>query len=152
MMHHQQQYQLQQKAQNVDAIESNTQSPTISAVSLSPNTSSKLSPKSHHHHHPFAHHHHHLQLQQQQQHQYAAEKHEKVFPLSINKPEKCENGNKINANRSAQSKAEYQNNSCGRTVREELEASRSKVVKLGERRKFYFLFFALLTLDICRSR
>lgn len=77
-----------------------------------------------------------------------ADKHETTHPLSINKHEtamtvaqQCsvENGSRINssANRCNKAESYHQyggsgNGGSGKTVREELEASRSKISKLGE--------------------
>ena len=126
--HHQQQQQQKQQQQNNErqqkkeilnenfqSISTNaSSSAAVAAASSSPNTSVKLSPK----------------------HSYATDRNNmKVHhPLSVNKTEACENGSKISVNHSIQNKADshHNSNSCGRTVREELEASRSKIPKLGE--------------------
>ncbi|KAL7041572.1 hypothetical protein ACKWTF_000823 [Chironomus riparius] len=123
MHHHQQQHQHQQHQyqynerqvkreilnENLQTI-SKASSSSSSSSSPSPNTSTKLSPK----------------------HSTVMEKNAKVHPLSVIKTEACENGSKISINHSIQNKADthHNSNSCGRTVREELEASRSKIPKL----------------------
>lgn len=118
MMQHQQQYQLHQyhhhqqqqqsimqfhkKRENVD------EKPQIISP-LSPNSSIKLSPK------------------------YHAEKHERESPFSImSKPEMLhrESRNEAGANCFKHVKTEGQ--TTGRTVREELEASRNKIPKPGK--------------------
>lgn len=127
MMHHQ--YQQQQHERQQKTISENLNE-SISTASSLPNTSAsdgvstavKLSPKHNNHH--------------------AMEKNEKIsHPLYVNKHETCENGSKISVNRSTQNKAEYHHNNTtsARTVREELEASRCKIPKLGE---FIILFFS----------
>ncbi|KAG5674991.1 hypothetical protein PVAND_004932 [Polypedilum vanderplanki] len=120
MMHHQ--YQQHQQLQNQERHQKTTTEvvnepatiSTPSSSSLSPNTSAKFSPKRN----------------------YAAEKNEMMLhPLSINKTttETCENGSKISINRSILNKAEthHHQNSCAKTVREELEESRNKIPMLN---------------------
>lgn len=111
--HHQQQQQLQhKKRENAAAAEENEnlKSQIISQRTLSPNSSIKLSPK------------------------YHAEKHERESPFSIagSKPESMcrENRNETGANCFKHVKSECQ--PTGRTVREELEASRNKIPKPGK--------------------
>jgi hypothetical protein len=120
MMHHQyqqQQQQLQsqerQQKSDVEIVNEPATISTPSSSSLSPNTSAKFSPKRN----------------------YAVEKNEMMpHPLSVNKGETCENGSKISINRSTQNKADTHHGSGGgKTVREELEESRNKIPKLGER-------------------
>jgi hypothetical protein len=116
MMQHQQQYQLQQyqlQQQHIKrekAGEEETAKAHIISTPSSPNSSSaKLSPK------------------------YHAEKHERETPFAIAvKPESFlrEPRNESAANCFKQVKAECQP-TTGRTVREELEASRSKIPKPG---------------------
>jgi hypothetical protein len=160
MMQQQQQYHQQlfqqqlrpQKNENENCIQSSssisvaTTAPSSScSSSLSPNhttttiaTTMKLSPKQQHQFHSLG-----LLM--------AAEKHERSHhPLSINKHETAcnvENGSKINNNSAnrfnkAESYHHHQQQQqpsvnsggggSGRTVREELEASRSKIPKLGK--------------------
>lgn len=111
MMHHQQQqYQLQKYRER--SREENEKSQIISPTPLSPNSSIKLSPKFH------------------------ADKHERESRFSIGKPEtlsRRENRNETGANCFKHVKSECQ--TTGRTVREELEASRSKLHKPGMVRK-----------------
>jgi hypothetical protein len=107
MMHHQQQqYQLHKYHEQRKESEAKAQ---LISTPLSPNSSIKLSPKFH------------------------AEKHEKESPFSIGKPEtlsRRENRNETGANCFKHVKSECQ--TTGRTVREELEASRSnKIPKPG---------------------
>lgn len=123
-MHHQyqQHQQQQQQLQNQERHQKTTTEVVVnepatistpSSSSLSPNTSAKFSPKRN----------------------YAAEKNEMILhPLSINKTtETCENGSKISINRSTLNKAEtHHQNSCAKTVREELEESRNKIPMLSE--------------------
>lgn len=132
MHHHQQQHQQQQQQQQQqyqynerqvkkEILNENLQTistaSSSSSSSPSPNTSTKLSPK----------------------HSTVMERNVKVHPLSVIKAEACENGSKISINHSIQNKADthHNSNSCGRTVREELEASRSKIPKLGEYEKIF---------------
>lgn len=110
MMQHQQQYQmhqynLQQHQMKREIAEGKEKSQIISTP-LSPNSSIKLSPK------------------------HRAEKHERESPFSIGKPEHRENRNEAGANCFKHVKTECQ--PTGRTVREELEASRSKIPKPGK--------------------
>lgn len=115
MMHHQQQqYQLQKYRElHKNNREESERSQIISPTPLSPNSSIKLSPK------------------------FLAEKHERESPFSIGKPEtlsRRENRNETGANCFKHVKSECQP-TTGRTVREELEASRSKLHKPGMVRK-----------------
>lgn len=117
---HQQQLQQQRKRENAEENE-NSKSQIISTP-LSPNSSIKLSPK------------------------YHAEKHERESPFSIGKPESLcrENRNETGANCFKHVRAESQ--TTGRTVREELEASRSKIPKPGKAQYMKVsLDFTLLT-------
>lgn len=123
--HHHQHYQLQQLRKNEN--ENCIQSSSIShASSLQPSSSLSLSPNAMHFHN-------------------TAEKHETTHhPLSINKHETVatvaaacgvENGNKLNSSANRCNKAEsfhQYGGGSGKTVREELEASRNKIPKLGE--------------------
>lgn len=116
MQHQQQQYQLhqyhqqqQQHKKKRDNVEENENAKSqIISTPLSPNSSAKLSPK------------------------YHAEKHERESPFSIGKPEalRRESRNESGANCFKHVKSECQ--STGRTVREELEASRSRMPKPGK--------------------
>lgn len=123
--HLQQQLQNQERHQKTENIvnENHFQPATISTASsssLSPNASAKFSPK---------------------HTNYAMETNEKTHPLSINKSETCQNGSKISINRSLQNKSEiHHNNSCAKTVREELEESRNKIPKLGKRKYAHLNF------------
>lgn len=110
MMQHQQQYQmhqynLQQHQMKRELAEGKAKAQIISTPS-SPNSSKRLSPK------------------------HRAEKHERESPFSIGKPEHRENRNETGANCFKHVKTECQ--PTGRTVREELEASRSKIPKPGK--------------------
>jgi hypothetical protein len=107
--YHQQQQQLQQQQRKNSREENENSKSQIISTPLSPNSSIKLSPK------------------------YHAEKHERESPFSIGKPEtlsRRENRNETGANCFKHVKSECQ--ATGRTVREELEASRSnKIPKPG---------------------
>lgn len=121
MMQQHQHYQMQLlKNENENCI----QSPSISHASSTQPSSSSLSPNASYHN--------------------AADKHETTHhPLSINKhvtvaPCSVENGSRINSSANRCNKAESYHQygagggGSGKTVREELEASRSKIPKLGE--------------------
>jgi hypothetical protein len=117
MMQQHQHYQMQlRKNENENCI----QSSSISHASSIQPSSSSLSPNASYHN--------------------VAEKHETNHPLSIKHettvaPCSVENGSRINsANRcnKAESYHQYGGGGSGKTVREELEASRSKIPKLGE--------------------
>jgi hypothetical protein len=121
MMHHQQQqYQLHKYHELQQRKESENAKSQIISTPLSPNSSIKLSPK------------------------YHAEKHERESPFSIGKPEtlsRRENRNETGANCFKHVKSECQ--TTGRTVREELEASRSnKIHKPGMAHKNSLSFFS----------
>jgi hypothetical protein len=121
MMQHQQQYQLQQY--HHQQLRSQ-----IISTPLSPNSSSaKMSPK------------------------YHAEKHERESPFSIGKPESLlrESRNETGANCFKHVKAECQP-TTGRTVREELEASRNKIPKPGKSQKKRNERFPLILALPCR--
>lgn len=113
MMQHQQQYQMHQyhhqqsEQKKRENAEQNEKSQIISTP-ISPNSSIKLSPK------------------------YHAEKHERESPFLIGKPDSMhrESRNEAGANCFKHVKSECQ--PTGRTVREELEASRSKIPKPGK--------------------
>ena len=131
MMHHQQQqyqlhkyHELQQRKNSRE--ESENSKAQIISTPLSPNSSMKLSPK------------------------YHAEKHERESPFLIGKPEtlsRRENRNETGANCFKHVRSECQ--TTGRTVREELEASRSnKIPKPGMVHKnflYFIIFFRLPT-------
>lgn len=113
MMQHQQQYQLHQyhqqsimmhhkKRENVD------EKPQIISAS-SPNSSIKLSPK------------------------YHAEKHERESPfLSMSRAETMHRGSRNEAGANCFKHVKAEGQATGRTVREELEASRNKIPKPGK--------------------
>lgn len=106
MQHQQQQYQLHQYHQLQQQKKNADEKSQIISTPLSPNSSIKLSPKYHH-----------------------AEKHERESPFSIIKPETLSR-NEVGANCFKHVKTECQ--PTGRTVREELEASRNKIPKPGK--------------------
>lgn len=124
MMQQQQQYQLhqyherqqQQYKKRENAEENENSKSQIISTPLSPNSSIKLSPK------------------------YHAEKHESESPFSIGRAESLcrENRNETGANCFKHVKSECQ--TTGRTVREELELSRSKIPKPGKVHNNYFKF------------
>lgn len=134
MMQQQQQHYQLRKNENENCLQSSSSISLASSSSLSPNAPAKLL-----HHHT------------------AAEKHEKTHhPLSINKHETAaapcsvaENGSKLNNSANRCNKAEnypYSGGGSGKTVREELEASRSKIPKLGEFENIHStLFFVQCT-------
>lgn len=106
MQHQQQQYQLHQYHQLQQRKRENADEKSqIISTPLSPNSSIKLSPK------------------------YHAEEHERESPFSISKPETLSR-NEAGANCFKHVKTECQ--PTGRTVREELEASRNKIPKPGK--------------------
>jgi hypothetical protein len=136
MMQHQQQYQLQQyhhqqlqqHKKREKAEENENAKSQIISTPLSPNSSSaKMSPK------------------------YHAEKHERESPFSIGKPESLlrESRNETGANCFKHVKAECQP-TTGRTVREELEASRNKIPKPGKSQKKRNERFPLILALPCR--